>query len=170
MLISSHHYVVCFNIKNPSIVILDNKKPKNLTSENYGEHIIVLVKISTLPDIYFFCFFVFIYFLIFCSLHKFQFQQQYFTKFMERKGHAKAVELRFSVPECLSLFWQTKYNDVDCGAFTIFHMESYMGDSGGTWLTTLENEIVSIFICQTYCIIHFLSLFNVLTKEFYVTV
>lgn len=78
---------------------------------------------------------------------------------MERKGHAKAVELRFSVPECLSLFWQTKYNDVDCGAFTIFHMESYMGDSGGN---------MAYDIGERNCKYFYMS--NVLYNSFYVVV
>lgn len=39
--------------------------------------------------------------------------------------------------------WQTKYNDVNCGVFAIFHMDSYMGGGADTWLTNIDNERVS---------------------------
>lgn len=78
-----------------------------------------------------------------CDFFKFL-QHNYFTKFLEIKDHKKYLDIRFLIPDRLVMDWQTKYNDIDCGIFTMHHMETYMGGGSDSWTTKIMQESVSI--------------------------
>ncbi|PWA99037.1 hypothetical protein CTI12_AA013040 [Artemisia annua] len=48
-------------------------------------------------------------------------------------GHNKHVIIRKVKPRIASLKWKTKNNFIDCGVFTMLHMDNYTGEAPGKW-------------------------------------
>ncbi|PWA34558.1 hypothetical protein CTI12_AA617900 [Artemisia annua] len=55
-------------------------------------------------------------------------------------GHNKHVIIRKVKPRIASLKWKTKNNFIDCGVFTMLHMDNYTGEAPGKWDCDLVSE------------------------------
>lgn len=72
--------------------------------------------------------------------HFFNFQQSLFSKYLKSVGHGKYKTIKKVKPTVLKMKWRTKSNGVDCGIFTMLHMDSYMGDAVSRWDCGLDVE------------------------------
>ncbi|KAJ9565425.1 hypothetical protein OSB04_001391 [Centaurea solstitialis] len=100
-MVQDHHfYLVVFNLKSPSIVIIDNHR----RHVNYIEDLIKMYK--GVSDI------------LQCCM----------IKHLTSIGHAAASFFAENSPERLVMQWQTDQNIDDSGVFLMRHMETYMGD------------------------------------------
>ena len=59
---------------------------------------------------------------------------------MKDHKHPKHAAVAKAKPRILKLKWRTKMNHVDCGIFTMIHMESYMGQAASKWDVGLCSE------------------------------
>ncbi|KVI11001.1 hypothetical protein Ccrd_010593 [Cynara cardunculus var. scolymus] len=100
LLDKGHYYLVVFNLKNPSIVVIDNR----YREVSDDDHLLQMYDFIT--DIL----------------------QRLMIRHLNAVGHAAGKELDETGQERLRLDWQTKNNFDDCGVFTMRHMETYMGD------------------------------------------
>ncbi|PWA99260.1 hypothetical protein CTI12_AA010230 [Artemisia annua] len=48
-------------------------------------------------------------------------------------GHKKHASIRKVKPRIANLKWKIKNNNIDCGVFTMLHMDNYTGDAPGKW-------------------------------------
>ncbi|KAJ9537760.1 hypothetical protein OSB04_030493 [Centaurea solstitialis] len=108
---STHWYVVVFNLKKPSVVILDNKyaapMDNDTTMHYYGNVTDVL--------------------------------QMLMIKHLTTVGHQAGNILDGVGQERPEMDWQTRSNFQDYGLFTMRHMECYMGNTRG-WRIGIGSE------------------------------
>ncbi|XP_024980935.1 uncharacterized protein LOC112517795 [Cynara cardunculus var. scolymus] len=122
LLDKGHYYLVVFNLKNPSIVVIDNRR----IEVSDDDHLLEMYDFIT--DIL----------------------QRLMIRHLNAVGHAAGKDLDETGQERLRLDWQTNNNFDDCGVFTMRHMETYMGDMK-SWKTglapeskTQENQIANL--------------------------
>ncbi|XP_035840200.1 uncharacterized protein LOC110909597 [Helianthus annuus] len=104
-----HFYVLCFNLKSGKIDLIDNSAAKQEFKERY----------KGLPDTL----------------------RRVLVLYLQNalKPTPAIEELATSVIERKEMDWRTKNNGVDCGVFTMRHMETYKGDQK-PWVTGFMNE------------------------------
>ncbi|PWA84038.1 hypothetical protein CTI12_AA134890 [Artemisia annua] len=56
-----------------------------------------------------------------------------FAHHLKLYGHNKHASIRKVKPRIASLKWKTKNNFIDCGVFTMLHMDNYTGEAPGKW-------------------------------------
>jgi hypothetical protein len=62
------------------------------------------------------------------------YQKIFFVRYLFEIGHQKAFDMvqEELTPRRIKLAWRTTLNKVDCGVFTMRHMETYFGDSASS--------------------------------------
>ncbi|KAL8204344.1 hypothetical protein R6Q57_009967 [Mikania cordata] len=63
-----------------------------------------------------------------------------FANYLLNKDHPNALKIYNLTPTLLDLPWKTTKNGVDCGVFSMRHMETYMGGGLKKWKTGLNPE------------------------------
>ncbi|KAJ0816790.1 putative Ulp1 protease family catalytic domain, papain-like cysteine peptidase superfamily [Helianthus annuus] len=61
-------------------------------------------------------------------------------KYMLRQSHHMAENLITKQPVRVKMHWQTSKNSIDCGIFTMRHMETYMSTYRKIWVTDFNDE------------------------------
>ncbi|PWA82400.1 ulp1 protease family, C-terminal catalytic domain-containing protein [Artemisia annua] len=56
-----------------------------------------------------------------------------FARHLKLYGHNKHASIHKVKPRIASLKWKTKNNFIDCGVFTMLHMDNYTGEAPGKW-------------------------------------
>ncbi|PWA92273.1 hypothetical protein CTI12_AA081260 [Artemisia annua] len=56
-----------------------------------------------------------------------------FARHLKLYGHNKHASIRKVKPRITNLKWKTKNNSIDCGVFTMLHMDNYTGEAPGKW-------------------------------------
>ncbi|PWA64591.1 hypothetical protein CTI12_AA343320 [Artemisia annua] len=56
-----------------------------------------------------------------------------FARHLKLYGHNKHASIRKVKPRIANLKWKTKNNSIDCGVFTMLHMDNYTGEAAGKW-------------------------------------
>ena len=138
----NHYYVVCYNLKNSSIDILDNRASERPIKNLYGQPLIVLVKIpkNCFCSCVFRCCFTRIRHTLKSCLQNSQ--QKHFVKYLQTQNHYKFGDISKLVPQRLKMRWQTKENGIDCGVFAMRHMETYFGGGSRNWDAKFAPESV----------------------------
>ncbi|KVI11261.1 Peptidase C48, SUMO/Sentrin/Ubl1, partial [Cynara cardunculus var. scolymus] len=108
LLDKGHYYLVVFNLKNPSVVVIDNIYQEVPDDDQ------LLQMYDFITDIL----------------------QRLMIRHLNAVGHPVGRELDEIGQERLRMDWQTQNNFDDCGVFPMRHMETYMGDVR-TWKTGL---------------------------------
>ncbi|KAK9049270.1 hypothetical protein SSX86_031763 [Deinandra increscens subsp. villosa] len=98
-----HYYLVCFELKIPRILVIDNWDKSNVSLKNDA----LYANKSTV-----------------CKL------KHVFMNYLMKVGHAKCNELNKVWPEKLEIGWTTTDNYKDCGVFLMRHMEMFCGSKG----------------------------------------
>nr|KAJ0193984.1 hypothetical protein LSAT_V11C800443470 [Lactuca sativa] len=107
---SAHIFVIVFNLKKPSIEILDNSAVEGDYEGKYG---VIMKPLKIL--------FV-----------------RYFKEINHPR--ANAISKESIKPQRLEMSWRTVKNKVDCGVFAMIHMETYMGQPLSKWKPGLHKE------------------------------
>ncbi|KAL8210167.1 hypothetical protein R6Q57_006899 [Mikania cordata] len=63
-----------------------------------------------------------------------------FANYLLNKDHPNALKIYNLTPTLLDLPWKTTINGVDCGVFSMRHMETYMGGGLKRWKIGLNPE------------------------------
>ncbi|KVH91295.1 hypothetical protein Ccrd_006691 [Cynara cardunculus var. scolymus] len=111
LLEKGHYYLVVFNLKNPSVVVIDNRYQEVSDDDQ------LLQMYDFITDI----------------------MQRLMIRHLNVVGHPARRELDEIGQERLRMDWQTRNNFDDYGVFAMRHMETYMGDVR-TWNTGLSKE------------------------------
>lgn len=61
------------------------------------------------------------------------FQKEAFVGYLDSISHPKAKKMKQTVIDRLKMDWRTKNNAIDCGLFTMRHMETFMGEQAADW-------------------------------------
>ncbi|KAI3775299.1 hypothetical protein L1987_49870 [Smallanthus sonchifolius] len=96
-----HYYFICFNLKNPTITVVDNMCDKES-----------LIGLSDDGD-----------FFGKDTLMK----NELFVKYLRWVNHPRWNDILTVVPDKVKIDWATKRNNQDCGVFVMKHMEMFMG-------------------------------------------
>ncbi|KAL8243431.1 hypothetical protein R6Q59_009689 [Mikania micrantha] len=104
----SHYYLVCFDLKNPSIRVIDNM--------HETQSLVGLRDDSNYFKKY--------------SPYKVKY---IFLIYLHLMGHPKAAEIETSQIEELRISCATTKNFVDCGVFVMRHMEMYISNHTSAW-------------------------------------
>ncbi|CAI9285881.1 unnamed protein product [Lactuca saligna] len=107
---SAHIFVIVFNLKKPSIEILDNSAVEGDYEGKYG------VIMKPLKNLF----------------------VRYFEEINHPR--ANAISKESIKPQRLEMSWRTVKNKVDCGVFAMRHMETYMGKPLSKWKPGLHKE------------------------------
>ncbi|KAI3742531.1 hypothetical protein L1987_60216 [Smallanthus sonchifolius] len=104
---NGHYYLICFDIKTPSIVVIDNINHQKPTTEIEGGVGPMEERRTDIPTRY----------------------RDIFGKYLEIVGNPKSSKIQSAEPLRLSFKWSTSENSNDCGIFLMRHMECYKGIS-----------------------------------------
>ncbi|KAI3820342.1 hypothetical protein L1987_07888 [Smallanthus sonchifolius] len=104
---NGHYYLICFDIKTPSIVVIDNINHQKPTTEIEGGVGPMEERKTDIPTRY----------------------RDIFGKYLEIVGNPKSSQIQSAEPLRLSFKWSTSENSNDCGIFLMRHMECYKGIS-----------------------------------------
>ncbi|KAI3732599.1 hypothetical protein L1987_63805 [Smallanthus sonchifolius] len=104
---NGHYYLICFDLKTPSIVVIDNINHQKTTMEIEGGVGPMEERKTNIPTRY----------------------RDIFGKYLEIVGNPKSFQIQSADPLRLSLKWSTSENSNDCGIFLMRHMECYKGIS-----------------------------------------
>nr|GMD57182.1 uncharacterized protein LOC109174777 [Ipomoea batatas] len=105
---AQHYFVLCVDMRNRKLEIIDSLAESDRTSDIYGE---ILKKLKDL-----------------------------LSSYLEKKGHPiRAATVRNLKPTRLRIGWRDCQNNVDCAAYAMRHMETFMGRPNSRWDCDLEN-------------------------------
>ncbi|GJX27381.1 retrovirus-related pol polyprotein from transposon TNT 1-94 [Tanacetum coccineum] len=114
---NEHKFLLCFNMKNPAVSVIDNKKEVKKVATRKKK------KVEDIDDMR-----------VASILHK------HFGQYLLVLNHGKAAEIIKSQLVCGTFDWQTDKRVKDCGIFVMRHMETYMGNELGKWKCGLDAE------------------------------
>ncbi|KAJ9558199.1 hypothetical protein OSB04_012813 [Centaurea solstitialis] len=106
-----YFYLIVFDLKNPSITIIDNRVWKSANEEA------VMNRYKHVSDVL----------------------QHIMVTHLISVGHGAAREMSEVTPVRVAMAWQTYHNAYDSGIFLMRHMETYMGDIK-SWKTGFDPE------------------------------
>ncbi|CAI9302230.1 unnamed protein product [Lactuca saligna] len=66
--------------------------------------------------------------------------KEYIVDYLKSQNHPKAEMFSHVMPHRLEMPWRTINNSIDCGVFTMRHMETYMGGSMNEFKAGFKNE------------------------------
>nr|KAJ0212728.1 hypothetical protein LSAT_V11C400161590 [Lactuca sativa] len=66
--------------------------------------------------------------------------KEYIVDYLKSQNHPKAEMFSHVMPHRLEMPWRTINNNIDCGVFTMRHMETYMGGSMNEFKAGFKNE------------------------------
>ncbi|CAI9297561.1 unnamed protein product [Lactuca saligna] len=66
--------------------------------------------------------------------------KEYIVDYLKSQNHPKAEMFSHVMPHRLEMPWRTINNNIDCGVFTMRHMETYMGGSMNEFKVGFKNE------------------------------
>ncbi|CAI9296535.1 unnamed protein product [Lactuca saligna] len=66
--------------------------------------------------------------------------KEYIVDYLKSHNHPKAEMFSHVMPHRLEMPWRTINNNIDCGVFTMRHMETYMGGSMNEFKAGFKNE------------------------------
>ncbi|CAI9263510.1 unnamed protein product [Lactuca saligna] len=66
--------------------------------------------------------------------------KEYIVDYLKSQNHPKAEMFSHVMPHRLEMTWRTINNIIDCGVFTMHHMETYMGGSMNEFKARFKNE------------------------------
>ncbi|CAI9304389.1 unnamed protein product [Lactuca saligna] len=66
--------------------------------------------------------------------------KEYIVDYLKSQNHPKAEMFSHVMPHRLEMHWRTINNIIDCGVFTMRHMETYMGGSMNEFKAGFKNE------------------------------
>ncbi|KAL8265316.1 hypothetical protein R6Q59_023446 [Mikania micrantha] len=105
---NDHFYVMAFDLKNPRIYLLDNMD-KDETMVSIKDHQDYYKKDTPYKV------------------------KHIFVKYLEKFQHAKTEKISMQEVTRVDLKWATIENIIDCGVFTMRHMEMFMGSHCNTF-------------------------------------
>ncbi|KAL8205367.1 hypothetical protein R6Q57_008918, partial [Mikania cordata] len=103
------------------VLVFDMKNPAFEVIENMATGLIKLDRYSHIPAI----------------------MKYVFANYLLSKDHLNALKIYHLTPTLLDIQWKTTKNGVDCGVFSMMHMETYMGGGLKKWKTGLNQEFES---------------------------
>ncbi|KAK1429947.1 hypothetical protein QVD17_12308 [Tagetes erecta] len=108
-----HYYLVCFDLKEGTIEILDNMEKSFVGVADAKS----FFKKDTAVKV-----------------------KEIFFMYLYHVGHRGCQGIRLAKPVIKKLHWSTKSNVMDCGVFLMRHMETYMGSKVKNWRCGLDVE------------------------------
>ncbi|KAL8244170.1 hypothetical protein R6Q59_010428 [Mikania micrantha] len=113
-------FVFIPNIHNEHVFVLvfDMKNPAFEVIDNMATRLIKLDRYSHIPAT----------------------MKDVFANYLLTKDHPNALKIYHLTLTLLDLSWKTTKNGVDCGVFSMRHMETYMGGGLKKWKTGLNQE------------------------------
>lgn len=125
---ANHFYVICFNLKNIAVEIIDNRIGEDIDSVYDG---IPQCLVCNFP--YLQCRLDLFYFMLLTNRTNIIYQQDNLCWYIAEQSPKKSKILRNAPILRLQMKWRTKKRNVDSGVFAMNHMETYMGKGIRNW-------------------------------------